>query len=127
METEEVQVKKLIAFTAMAVLSFGAAADPKNKGTGQGSGKDDANRGDVVSECNHRANERKLKGQDRQEWVDWCIDRGAARGYRDDDWNRERNCYRNAYERGLTGDARRDYLRRCVDDADRQKSGKNKD
>ena len=29
------------------------------------------NRGQSVSDCNHRANERNLKGQDRKEFVGW--------------------------------------------------------
>jgi hypothetical protein len=36
------------------------------------------NHGQRVSECNHRANERKLQGRDRKEFVDWCIAASAT-------------------------------------------------
>lgn len=113
-------MQRLIAICVMTLLASGAVADDKNKGKGDAKGD---NHGQVVSECNHRANERNLQGQDRKEWVDWCVDRGESHGYRADDWNRERSCYRNADQRGLKGDARREYLGRCIDDAGKQKSG----
>jgi hypothetical protein len=35
----------------------------------------DKNHGQVVSDCNQRANARNVKGQDRKDFVDWCVDR----------------------------------------------------
>jgi hypothetical protein len=75
------------------------------------------NHGQMVSDCNHRANERNLKGHERQDYVEWCTSRGyrytnpqyGAR-YRDTD----RSCYSQANDRGLTGDRRTDFLRSCL-------------
>ena len=73
--------------------------------------------GQTVSECNHRANERNLKGQDRKDFVDWCVARNQS--YSDAQGNRYSECNARANERRLEGDARRDFLEWCVDRDDR--------
>jgi hypothetical protein len=80
-----------------------------------------SNQGQVVSECNHRANERNLKGQDRKDFTEWCESRGGRYGYDDNRYNRERDCYRNADKSGLTGDKRQKFLGNCFDEGDRAK------
>ena len=77
---------------------------------------DDAkdNHGQQVSECNHRANERKLQGKDRQEYLDWCMDHGAHYKYNERYFNEDRSCYRKADEKGLSGDKRRQFINDCV-------------
>jgi hypothetical protein len=85
-------------------------------GDDKGKGKEDAqdNRGQTVSECNQRANERKLKGKDRQEFVEWCTDHGAQSQYSERSYNEDRGCYRKADEKGLSGDKRRNFINECV-------------
>jgi hypothetical protein len=75
-----------------------------------------ANHGQVVSDCNHRANDRELKGIDRQDYVEWCTSRGYRydNSYRDGYWTNDRGCYGKANDRGLTGDNRADFLRSCL-------------
>jgi len=96
--------------TALAVLSFFAlpvlADPPADKGQG--------NHGQVVAECNHRANDRNMKGQDRKQWVEWCEDRGSQSKYDDRRWNSERTCYQRADNKGLSGDKRRKFLNECL-------------
>lgn len=74
--------------------------------------------GQVVSECNHRANDRNLKGQDRKDFVEWCESRGARFKYDDGRYDGERNCYQKANNKGLTGDKRASFLGKCLADAD---------
>jgi hypothetical protein len=75
---------------------------------------DDANHGQQVSECNHKANERNLKGQDRKDFVEWCTDHGAHYNYDARRFDQSRSCYRKADEKGLSGDIRRVYLADCL-------------
>jgi len=82
----------------------------KYKGSKEGS-----NHGQRVSDCNHRANERKLKGQDRHEYVEWCVDNGDRYKYDDNRWSQGQNCYRKANDKNLSGDARRRYLNDCLE------------
>jgi hypothetical protein len=84
----------------------------QDHGQGQ-SGKD--NHGQVVSECNHRANDRELKGKERQDFVEWCTDKSERHGFEDWRWHDDRACYDKADKKGLSGDSRRDFIRRCVD------------
>ena len=74
------------------------------------------NHGQVVSDCNHRANDRNMKGQDRQDYVEWCTSRGYryTTQYGPRYWDSDRSCYARANDRGLTGDRREDYLRSCL-------------
>jgi hypothetical protein len=81
--------------------------------------KNDANHGQVVSECNHRANQRNLKGQDRKQWVEWCTDHGQRFSYENRYWTNDRTCYQNADNRNLSGDTRRAYVRDCLSKVDR--------
>jgi hypothetical protein len=78
-------------------------------------GSDDSNHGQVVSECNHRANERNLKGQDRKEWTEWCEERGSRNNYDYRRYSTDRNCYQKADNKGLTGDKRRKFINDCLD------------
>jgi hypothetical protein len=79
----------------------------------QGS-KSDANHGQRVSECNHRANSKQVKGQERKEYVEWCIDNGERYKYDDRRWTSSRTCYQKADDRNLSGDARRLYINSCL-------------
>ena len=103
-------MKRYLAILVFAstLLMPAAEADPGNS-----QGKD--NHGRVVSECNHRANDRKLKGKERQDFVDWCTDSSERHGFYDWRWNDDRSCYQKADNKGLSGDQRRDFIRRCVD------------
>ena len=75
---------------------------------------DDGNHGQVVSECNHRANEKKLKGKERQDYVEWCTDHGERHHYDDRRYDQDRSCYRKADDKGLSGDFRRVFIQDCL-------------
>jgi len=101
---------------AVALLAVGTAyTDDRGQGKGQGQGQGQANHGQVVSECNHRANERNLKGQDRKDYTEWCESRGERYGYDDGRYSRDRECYQYAYKKGLTGQRRANFLNACLD------------
>jgi hypothetical protein len=89
--------------------------DERKDDHGESKGKGDDNRGSVVSECNHRANERNLKGQDRKEWTEWCEERGSRNNYDYRRYSTDRTCYQKADSRGLSGDQRRKFLNDCLD------------
>jgi hypothetical protein len=78
---------------------------------------DDTNRGQVVSDCNQRANARNLTGQDRQDFVDRCVTRHDTFG--DDQADRRSDCKARAAERGLRDEARRAFMDRCIGGDDR--------
>jgi hypothetical protein len=108
-----------------AVFAIGAAqgafAQGQNQGQGQGQGKGQGkgdNHGQVMSECNHRANERNLKGQDRKDFVEWCESRGARYKYDYGRYDGEKNCYQKANNKGLTGDKRANFLEKCFGGGD---------
>jgi len=90
-----------------------------NKHDDHDKSQNDANHGQVVSECNHRANERNMKGQDRKQWVEWCTDQGERFSYRNDHWTNDKTCYQKADNRNLSGDKRRAYVRDCLSRMDR--------
>jgi hypothetical protein len=98
------------------------AAKSRDAAAGQASGKrqqahdhgDDPNHGRVVSECNHRANERNLQGKDRKQFTEWCIERGERHQYDDKRYREERSCYQRADDRRLSGDARRFFILDCL-------------
>jgi len=125
-------MKYLIVPLLVASLSFATAQADNDRGQGQGQNKnsgynqgaDKSNHGQVVSECNHRANERKLKGQDRKEFTEWCESRGAQYGYDDNRYSRERECYRKADNKELKGDKRQKFLANCLDVEVAYKDGK---
>ncbi|HXW10489.1 MAG TPA: hypothetical protein VD737_07740 [Steroidobacteraceae bacterium] len=89
-----------------------SAAQDRRRDDGQG--KADDNHGQVVSDCNHRANQKELKGKDRQDYVEWCTDRGERHQYDDRRYDQDRSCYRKAAEKGLSGDSRRAYIQDCL-------------
>jgi Ni/Co efflux regulator RcnB len=114
---------------ALALAPVALAAPPADKGKGAQAAQDkgrpessdkhedkaDAdNRGQVVSDCNHRANEKKLQGHERQDYLEWCTDRGDRYQYDDRRYDQDRSCYRRADERGLSGDVRRVYVQECL-------------
>jgi hypothetical protein len=77
---------------------------------------DESSRGQIESDCNHRATSRELTGHDRQDYVEWCTSRGHRydRDYVDGYWNADRICYGKADDRSLTGDRRAKYLADCL-------------
>ncbi|HEX6572541.1 MAG TPA: hypothetical protein VF055_11005 [Steroidobacteraceae bacterium] len=75
---------------------------------------DDDNRGQVVSDCNHRANGKDLKGKERQQYVEWCTEHGERYKYDDRRYDQDRSCYRRADERGMSGDFRRVFIQDCL-------------
>ena len=75
----------------------------------------------MVSECNHRANQRNMKGQDRKQWVEWCTEHGQRFRYDNRYWNNDRTCYQKADDRNLSGDKRRSYLHECLSKSDRNR------
>jgi hypothetical protein len=79
------------------------------------------NHGQRVSECNHRANERKLKGNERKDYVEWCVDRGDRYKYDDRSFDRDRSCYRKADDKGLSGGFRQAFLADCFKQQDRKR------
>jgi hypothetical protein len=83
--------------------------------------KADDNHGEVVSECNHRANQKDLKGKDRQDYLEWCTDNGERYRYDDRRYDRDRGCYRRAEERGLSGDFRRVFIQDCLRKVDKDR------
>ncbi|MCM2313046.1 MAG: PsiF family protein [Steroidobacteraceae bacterium] len=111
-------------FAALLVLgvSHVAAAQSQGQGQGQGQGKekhyDEPNHGQVVSECNHRANSRNLKGQERKDFTEWCESRGARYKYDDNRYGNERDCYQKANKKGLAGNKRANFLDKCLAETD---------
>jgi hypothetical protein len=107
-----------LAFLAMIcgpVMADPPASAKKDKGDEQW------NHGQVVSECNHRANQRNMKGQDRKQWVEWCTEHGQRFGYDNRYWNNDRTCYQKADDRNLSCDKRRSYLHECLSKSDRNR------
>ena len=84
-----------------------------DKGTDKDAHKGDASHGQVVSDCNHRANDRNLKGQDRKDFVEWCESRGGRHKYDYGRYDGEKSCYQKANNKGLTGDKRQNFLQKC--------------
>ncbi len=93
----------------VALLALGVAQADDHKGQGQNK----SNHGQVVSECNHRANERNLKGHERKDYVEWCESRGGHHRYDDGRYHSEKHCYQKANDKGLSGDKRRNFLDKC--------------
>ena len=107
-------MKHWIVPLVAAVMAVGMAQVAVAQGQGQGKGQGKENRGQVVSECNHRANEKNLKGQERKDFTEWCESRGARYKYDDMRYDGEKNCYQKANNKGLTGDKRRNFLEKCL-------------
>ena len=117
----------LTVATAQAENDKGQAKDQgqsQGQGQGQDQGKgndnDPSNYGQVTSECNQRANSKNLEGQERKDYVEWCQSRGPRFGYDDNRYSRDRDCYRSAFEKLLSGDSRASYINRCLEDVDRR-------
>lgn len=87
--------------------------DDKGKDKDKDAYKGDSNHGQVVSECNHRANERNLKGQDRKDFTEWCESRGGRYKYDYGRYDGEKTCYQKANNKGLSGDKRQNFLEKC--------------
>ena len=104
---------RLITILISAMLATAALA-----GEGNGTDKDRAeragtvNHGQIVSDCNHRANERSATGQERKDFVEWCVENGQHLVNRA--WDDDRNCYSRANKRGLSGRERSNFLNACV-------------
>jgi Ni/Co efflux regulator RcnB len=75
--------------------------------------KDGQNHGQVVSDCNHQANQRNLKGQDRKDFTEWCESRGGRYQYDYNRYGSEKTCYQRANNKGLKGDKRANFLDKC--------------
>ncbi len=109
---------------ALLTVATAQADNDKGQAKGQSQGKGQAegksNDGQVTSECNHRANSKNLKGQERKDYVEWCQSRGAKFGYDDNRYSRDRDCYRTAFEKLLSGDSRSTYISKCLEDVDRK-------
>ena len=124
-------MKHWIVPLMVALLAVGTAQADNDKGKGndkdqhqqgQNHGQDNQykdqhqqgqNHGQVVSECNHQANQRNLKGQDRKDYTEWCESRGARYKYDDKRYSGERNCYQKADNKGLSGSKRANFLDTC--------------
>ena len=104
----------------VAILAIGTVqvAAAQGQGKDKDAYKGDAAHGQVVSECNHRANDRNLKGQDRKDFVEWCESRGARYKYDYGRYDGEKNCYQKANNKGLTGDKRQNFLEKCFGGSD---------
>lgn len=113
----------------IAIVSIGAAQVAVADGQAQGKSQDKdghkggPNHGQIVSECNHRANDRNLKGQERKDFVEWCESRGARHQFDDKRYEGEKNCYRKANNKGLTGDKRSRFLEKCFGGGDDKYDG----
>ncbi len=123
-----------LAAVAMLVIAGPSSAEPK-KGEGQAQpqgpvhedqshAKDDKDRkmthGEVVSECNHRANQRELKAKDRKHFVEWCTERGENYRFDDRRYRYDRDCYERADSKGLAGTARMIFIADCAAGQDRE-------
>jgi Ni/Co efflux regulator RcnB len=84
-----------------------------DKGKDKDQHKDGQNHGQVVSECNHQANQRNLKGQDRKDFTEWCESRGGRYQYDYNRYGSEKTCYQRANNKGLKGDKRANFLDKC--------------
>ena len=115
-ETPEVDpIQEIRAVITMAVKNLIDARDSllEQKDQYEGQHQQGQNHGQVVSECNHQANQRHLKGQDRKDFVEWCESRGARYKYDDKRYDGDKSCYQKANNKGLTGDKRQNFLQKC--------------
>ncbi len=89
----------------LAVAPFAHASDSQRGGKPEGEP-----RGQAVSGCNHQANDLRVKGKERQIFVERCIARGGDK-WRAGDVNR--NCRERAERQGMKGEAREEFISRC--------------
>ena len=99
---------KLIAMTTL-VLVLGA---PLGRADGVDRNRAD-DRGQGVSDCNHRANLQQLKGPERKDFVDWCTSRDEAAGI-DQKRDRYSECYARMTDRNMSDADRSQYRRNCA-------------
>lgn len=85
----------------------------------KGKGEKKMTHGQVVSECNHRANERKFEGKDRQRFVEWCTDRGERYTFDDRRYKYDEDCYKRADRKDLSGIKRTTFIAECAAKRDR--------
>jgi hypothetical protein len=105
--------------TMLAPLAYAEQPTVKGKNANAAVNRDnepagDDSRGQGVSECNHRANNKELKGKERQEYLEWCTDQGERHRYDDRRYDQDRSCYRKADDKGLSGDFRRVFVQDCL-------------
>ena len=103
-------VPLLVALLAVGTVQ---ADNDKGKGNDKNQHNDWQNHGQVVSECNHQANQRNLKGQDRKDFTEWCESRGGRYQYDYNRYGSEKTCYQRANNKGLKGDKRANFLDKC--------------
>lgn len=70
--------------------------------------------GQVVSECNHRANERKLSDKERKRFVEWCTERGERYAFDDRRYRYDRDCYEQADRKDMSAMKRATFLAECT-------------
>jgi hypothetical protein len=75
--------------------------------------------GQVVSECNHRANARKLSDKERKRFVEWCTDRGERYAFDDQRYRYDRDCYEQADRKDMSAMKRATFLAECTASHDR--------
>ena len=99
----------MVRYIALALL--GALA----MGSSQAAEK--PNYGQIQADCVHQANARDLKGQGRQDFIDWCNATGARDPNQDTSKRAARydNCAAAANNQGYKGDERQRYMDWCVD------------
>jgi hypothetical protein len=100
---------KLIALTTL-VLVAGAPVARADSGEGNQS----IARGQAIVECNDRANVQELKGQERKDFVDWCVSREEAAAGDNLRPDRYSECYARMTDPKLTDVDRGQYLRNCA-------------
>jgi hypothetical protein len=94
---------------SMALLAASLVAAPALADRGW-FGAGDEPPGQVVSGCNHQANDLKLKGKERKRFVERCKERGGDRWSSADN---DRNCRERAARLDLGDAAREDFMRHC--------------
>jgi hypothetical protein len=118
--TQEITMSRWIVPLVAAFVTAGlpGATLADGQGKSKDHGKADSPQGQVVSECNHRANDKNLKGQERKDFVEWCESRGAHHKYDDKRYDGEKTCYQKANNKGLTGEKRANFLEKCFGGGD---------
>jgi hypothetical protein len=98
-------MKTMLCATLVSLIFTVPVLADQHKGKEQGN---PAKNRHTVSECNQWANQRGLKGQERQQYVDRCINKGGV----NKDWDKDRD-----------GDKERDRKKEQSADRDRDQRG----
>lgn len=99
---------KLIALTTLMLILVAPTGRADS-----GEGNIGVNRGQSVSDCNHRANLQQINGEEREDFVDWCTSRDeAAADHRKPD--RYSECYARMTDRELSDAQGNQYLVNCA-------------